>query len=67
MGKHLYTNPEAHGYLMEAKACKKIGRELDRLIAKYQRAVDKEKAAKKAELETVMQYRNEGEIQNDYG
>ncbi len=37
-----YTNPEAHGYLMEAKACKKIGRELDRLIAKYQRAVDKE-------------------------
>lgn len=67
MRKYFYTNPEAHGFLMEAKACKKIGRELDRLIAKYQRAIDKEKAAKKAELETVMQYRDEGEIQNDYG
>ncbi len=67
MHKYLYINPEAHGFLIEAKACKKIGRELDRLIAKYQRAVDREKAAKQAELETVMQYHSEGEIQNDYG
>lgn len=67
MRKHFYTNPEAHGYLMEAKACKKIGKELNRFIAKYQRAVAREKAAKQAELETVMQYRNEGEIQNDSG
>lgn len=52
---------------MEAKACKKVVKEIDRLADKYRRAVDKEKAAKKAELETVMQYRNEGEIQNDYG
>lgn len=64
---NLYTAPEAHGYLMEAKACKKVVKEIDRLADKYRRAVDKEKAAKKAELETVMQYRNEGEIQNDYG
>ena len=67
MRKHFYTNPEAHGFLMEAKACKKIGKELNRFIAKYQRAVAREKAAKQAELETVMQYRNEGEIQNDSG
>ena len=67
MRKYFYTNPEAHGFLMEAKACKKIGKELNRFIAKYQRAVAREKAAKQAELETVMQYRNEGEIQNDSG
>lgn len=67
MKKYRYTNPDAHGYLMEAKACKKICRELDRLIAKFQRAVEREKAARKAEFETVLQYRNEREIQDDYG
>lgn len=64
---NLYTAPETHGYLTEAKACKKVVKEIDRLAGKYRCAVDKEKAAKKAELETVIQYRNEGEIQNDYG
>jgi len=67
MRKYRYTNPDAHGYLMEAKACKKICKELDRLIAKFQRAVEREAAARKAEFETVMQYRNEREIQDDYG
>ena len=67
MRKYRYTNPDAHGYLMEAKACKKICRELDRLIAKYQRAVERETAARQAEFETVMQYRSEREIQDDYG
>lgn len=67
MKKYRYTNPDAHGYLMEAKACKKICRELDRLIAKFQRAVEREKTARKAEFETVLQYRNEREIQDDYG
>ena len=67
MRKYRYTNPDAHGYLMEAKACKKICRELDRLIAKFQRAVEREKAARQAEFETVMQYRSEREIQDDYG
>lgn len=64
---NIYTAPEAHGYLMETKACKKVVKEIDRMADKYPRAVDKEKAAKKAELETVIQYRNEGDIQNDYG
>ena len=50
MRKYRYTNPDAHGYLMEAKACKKICRELDRLIAKFQRAVEREKAARQAEF-----------------
>lgn len=67
MRKYRYTNPDAHGYLMEAKACKKICKELDRLIAKYRRAVEREQAARKAEFETVMQYRSEREIQDDYG
>lgn len=67
MRKYRYTNPDAHGYLMEAKACKKIYAELDRLIAKFQRAVEREKAAKQAEFEMVMQYRSEREIQDDYG
>ena len=34
-----YTNPEANGYLTEAKACGKIVKELDRLIEKYRKAV----------------------------
>ena len=67
MRKYRYTNPDAHGYLMEAEACKKVCKELERLIAKFQRAVEREKAAKKAEFETVMQYRSEREIQDDYG
>lgn len=68
MGKHFYTNPEDHGYLMEAKACKKIRQRAGSAYCQNTSvAVDKEKAAKKAELETVIQYRNEGEIQNDYG
>lgn len=67
MRKHLYTAPEAHGYLMEAKACKKVIKEIDRLTDKYRRAVEREKAAKRAELEAVMQYSREEDIQNDYG
>ena len=67
MRKHLYTAPEAHGYLMEAKACKKVVKEIDRLADKYRRAVEREKAAKRAELEAVMQYSREEDIQNDYG
>ena len=54
MRKHLYTVPEAHGYLMEAKACKNVVKEIDRLADKYRRAVEREKAAKRAELEAVM-------------
>mgnify|MGYP000867574492 CR=1 FL=1 len=67
MGKYRYTNPDAHGYLMEAAACKKVCKEIDRLVAKFNRAVEREKAARKTEFETVMQYRSEREIQDDYG
>lgn len=62
-----YLNPRAAGYLLEAKACDIVCRELRRLIEKYKRAVDKEAAARQSEFETVLQYRNELEIQNDYG
>ena len=62
-----YTNPEAHGYLMEAAACRKIGKELDRIIAKYERAVIREADARKTEFELVMGYRSEQEIQDAYG
>lgn len=62
-----YTNPQAHGYLVEAKACEKVVRELQRIAEKYQRAVDKETAARQSEFETVMQYTSELQIQDDYG
>ena len=62
-----YTNPEANGYLTEAKACGKIVKELDRLIDKYKNAVNREEAARNAEFEEVMGYRSEYEIQEAYG
>lgn len=62
-----YTDPEAHGFLMEAKACGKIEKELNRLIEKYKKAVDREEAARQKEFETVLGYRSEGDIQEAYG
>lgn len=62
-----YTNPQTHGYLMEAKACEKVARDLYRIAGKYQRAADKETAARQSEFETVMQYTSELQIQDDYG
>ncbi|MDD4509368.1 MAG: adenylosuccinate lyase [Oscillospiraceae bacterium] len=62
-----YTKPDAHGYLMEAKACEHVCKELRRLIEKYQRAVNKETASRQAEFEMAMQYHSEVEIQDDYG
>ena len=62
-----YTNPEANGYLTEAKACSKIVKELDRLIDKYKNAVKREETARNAEFEEVMGYRSEYEIQEAYG
>lgn len=62
-----YTNPQAHGYLMEAKACDKVVKELYHIAEKYQRAVNKEAAARQSELETAMQYTSEQEIQDAYG
>lgn len=62
-----YTNPQAHGYLMEAKACDKVIQELKRIENKLQRATDKEGSARQAEFEKVMEYTNEVQIQDDYG
>lgn len=66
MGKK-YTNPQAHGYLLEADACKKVVRELNRIAEKFQRAVDKEAATRQSEFETALQYTSEQQIQEDYG
>lgn len=62
-----YTNPEANGFIMEAKACAKIEKDLQRLIDKYAKAIKREEEAHQKDFETVMQYRNEREIQDDYG
>lgn len=62
-----YTTPQAHGYLMEAKACEKVVKELRRIAEKYQRAVDKEAAGRQSDFETAMQYTSERQIQDDYG
>lgn len=61
-----YTDPERNGYLMEAKACKTISKELERIIEKYRKKVAKE-ADRKDEMDIVLGYTCEGEIQNDYG
>lgn len=62
-----YTNPQAHGYLLEAQACEKVTKELRRIAEKFQRAVDKEASARQSEFETAMQYTSEQQIQDDYG
>lgn len=62
-----YTNPDAAGYLLEAKACAKVVKELMRIEAKFARAADKEAADRQSEFETVMQYTSEQLIQDDYG
>lgn len=62
-----YTNPQAAGYLLEAKACELVCKELRRTADKFQRAVKKETADRQSEFETIMQYDNERQIQDDYG
>ena len=62
-----YTNPEAAGYLLEADACRKVEAELKRVADKYQRKIDREEAARKAELEAALEYRSEDEIREAYG
>lgn len=62
-----YTNPEANGYIMEAKACAKIEKDLQRLIDKYAKAIEREETARQKDIEAVLQYRDEKEIQDAYG
>lgn len=67
MGGRKYTNPDAAGYLLEAEACKKVVRELEHLVEKFQKKIDRANAARQAEFEAAMQYRSEEEIQEAYG
>jgi hypothetical protein len=60
-------SPEAEGYLLEAKACKKVLKDLERIREKYRRGVEREQARRKAEFETVMEFTSEREIQEAYG
>lgn len=62
-----YTNPDAAGYLLEAEACGKVAKELRHLEEKYQRKIDREQAARRAELEAAMEYHSERDIQDAYG
>lgn len=62
-----YLRPDAEGYLLEAEACKRVVKELERLADKMKRKVEREKTQRQAEFEQVMTYRSEFEIQNDYG
>ena len=39
-----YLNSKAHGYLMEAKACKLLLKDLERIRAKLKRHIEKEAA-----------------------
>ena len=58
-----YLNSEAHGYLMEAKACKLLLKDLERIRAKLRRHIEKEAADREAEFEAAMQYHSESDIQ----
>lgn len=62
-----YTDPSAAGYLLEAKACGKVLKDLRRSAEKYKRKVEKEQEDRKKEFETVMGYRNEEDIRDAYG
>ena len=62
-----YLKPRDHGYLMEAAACVKVLGDLQRIEAKFARAVERESAARQAEFEKVMQYHSERELQDDFG
>ena len=58
-----YLNSEAHGYLMEAKACKLLLKDLERIRAKLKRHIEKEAADREAEFEAAMQSLSAQEIQ----
>ena len=62
-----YLNSEAHGYLMEAKACKLLLKDLERIRAKLRRHIEKEAADREAEFEAAMQYHSKSDIQEAYG
>lgn len=62
-----YTNPSSAGYLLEADACKKVLKDLQRSADKYKRKVEKEQADRRREFETVMGYRSEDDIRDAYG
>ena len=62
-----YTDPSAAGYLLEAKACSKVLKDLLRSAEKYKRKVEKEQEERKKEFETVMGYRSEEDIRDAYG
>jgi len=62
-----YTNPETAGYLLEAEGCGEAIKELERLIAKFQRKADREAETREKELETALGYGSEQEIQEAYG
>jgi len=62
-----YTDPSAAGYLLEAKACGKVLKDLQRCAEKYKRKIEKEQEDRKKEFETVMGYRSEEDIRDAYG
>lgn len=54
------------GFLESANACKRVAADLERLVAKYGRAAEKENAKRRAELESLAIY-SEVDVQNLYG
>lgn len=52
---------------MEAKACKLLLKDLERIRAKLKRHIEKEAADREAEFEAAMQYHSESDIQEAYG
>ena len=62
-----YTNPEAAGYLLEAEACGIVIKEVNRLIEKFQRKINREADARKKELDTALGFQSEQDSLDAYG
>ena len=61
-----YTDPKIAGCLLEAEACVTVIKELDRLIAKFQRKIGREMDARKRDLDAALGYGSEDEVRDAY-
>lgn len=62
-----YTDPKKAGCLLEANACSVLIKELDRLVDKFQRKINKEAEKRHRDLEAALEYTSVHELQDAYG
>lgn len=62
-----YDVSDKYGYIMEAKACGVLIKELERLQNKFRKKVAKQEEKRRDEMKVITSYQSEQEIQDDYG